>query len=323
MDGQGVGANRRHSIGNAREPSVTVPVAQDADHGRRAVENLVQGTLAAFQRDHPPPLYRVPPRMRDLLACLHERLFDRHLSVTWLRDHCRIRDHNVSCQFHHAMGVAIREYIERLRLEAADQLMDSGIVTVSRAAQSVGYTHLQTYYRAFARYSDATPGNGGRAMPRSVPPRPPDGTTVANVLPPDEREELGAAMYRVIPSDGDPGAREANVLGYVDWITRQPSFQPAARHLTNGLRLLREVAEGTYGKPFVQCSAQEQDAVLAKMREIPHPVGRRFLAMLVKMTIAGFLSAPRYGGNRGTVGWRFVGFEPRATSAGVDAFDLT
>lgn len=105
----------------------------------------------------------VPFRVREVLACIHEHLFERDLTVARVRAQCRLRDHNVSCQFHNAIGMPMREYIERLRLAAADRLMDAG-ASVADAAYLVGYAHLQTFYRAFARYSHHSPGSGGRAM---------------------------------------------------------------------------------------------------------------------------------------------------------------
>jgi gluconate 2-dehydrogenase gamma chain len=38
--------------------------------------------------------------------------------------------------------------------------------------------------------------------------------------------------------------------------------------------------------------------------------GADFVDALVILTLEGFLGDPRYGGNRGTVGWTWAGYSP-------------
>jgi AraC-like DNA-binding protein len=132
----------------------------------------IDAELRRFREVHPPPIEGVSWQVRELLRCIHQHLFDPSLNVGELKARCRMRDHNVSCRFGYEMGVSIKAYIESLRLEAADQILRAGIVSVSDAAQSVGYCYLQTFYRAFARHFDRTPGHvcgaGNDAAERSV-----------------------------------------------------------------------------------------------------------------------------------------------------------
>jgi gluconate 2-dehydrogenase gamma chain len=130
-----------------------------------------------------------------------------------------------------------------------------------------------------------------------------------------QRATLGAAMERILPGGDGPGATDANALGYVDWLTRQPRFAPAAHTLATGLALLDSMAAATAGAPFAACPPAGQDEVLRRVQMTPHPTVQRFFVMLVRMTLDGFLGAPAYGGNRGGSGWAYIGFDPHPYTA--------
>ena len=134
-----------------------------------------------------------------------------------------------------------------------------------------------------------------------------------------ERQILAAAMDRILPSGPSPGAADANAIGYAEWVTRQPRFHRMSQSLTLGLTLLESVARGMWGKSFPACLEDERDAVLETVRRTPHPTVQRFFAMLVNVTLAGFLCAPDYGGNRGGLGWRYIGFKPHRLTRGSRA----
>jgi AraC-like DNA-binding protein len=119
----------------------------------------IEAELQRFLQLRPLPAKRVPWHVRKLLNCIHEHLFDPTLNVRSLKTRCNMRDNNVSCHFKHALGISIKSYIEGLRLEAARVLLNRGSYSAAEVAQSVGYTHLQTFYRAFARHYGRTPGD--------------------------------------------------------------------------------------------------------------------------------------------------------------------
>jgi hypothetical protein len=77
-------------------------------------------------------------------------------------------------------------------------------------------------------------------------------------------------------------------------------------------RALAELAGALQGRPFEQRDAQAQDAFLKRLEagelmlgDIPSAV---FFETLLANTIEGYFADPMYGGNRGMVGWRMVGF---------------
>lgn len=125
-----------------------------------------------------------------------------------------------------------------------------------------------------------------------------------------EQRILAAAMDRILPGGAHPGAREANAVGYAEWLIRQPSFEPAARPFADGLALLEQCAIAQWGISFPDCDEARRDAVLTEIATSTRHAERHFFGMLVKMTLAGVFCLPEYGGNRDGVGWRSIGFAP-------------
>ena len=157
-----------------------------------------------------------------------------------------------------------------------------------------------------------------------------------------------AATARIAPGPSDdpaeaghPGAREADVTGYIDsmlgalgdldgaaplvfaggpWSNRHTSgpdlmarfvtLDPVARiawrkrlaawqdQYREGIATLDKLAGGD----FTKASHAKQDKVLAGSG------ASAFLPLLFEHTIEGLYAAPEYGGNRGLVGWKDIGF---------------
>jgi gluconate 2-dehydrogenase gamma chain len=144
-----------------------------------------------------------------------------------------------------------------------------------------------------------------------------------------EARTVDALSARIIPGDaGDPGAREAGAVVYIDralagaYDNLQPLYQ-------SGVRELDQLCRERHGKPFVQVGEAEQDAVLTDLdvvvETLPTEHGAHadggatmhdarqarlayFFAVVREHVLQGFFCDPVYGGNRDTVGWRLVGF---------------
>lgn len=120
--------------------------------------NRVEEELEEFRQANRPDERELPSELREMLHCIHEHLFDPKLSVKTLKSRCGIRDNNVSLRFRWQMGQTIRGYIESLRLRAARRLLKTSECGVFDVALLVGYNHPQTFYRAFERSFNCTPG---------------------------------------------------------------------------------------------------------------------------------------------------------------------
>ncbi len=172
---------------------------------------------------------------------------------------------------------------------------------------------------------------------------------------------LDAATRRLVPGPeddlfelGHPGAHEANVVRFLDYMLSAFSFSPPQVHAggpwsnraggsqdfianfvpltraqtyawnqrianyrqqyTSGIALLDQLAGGD----FTKAPRAQQDFILAQGQAVP------FTALLFGHTIEAMYAVPEYGGNAGLVGWRDIYFpgdvQPRGyTNAEVEA----
>jgi len=126
----------------------------------------------------------------------------------------------------------------------------------------------------------------------------------------DEFKTLSAAVDRILPRDGDPGALDANVPDYIDKALVDPQLHQMRDDLIPGLGLLEKRAQGSYHQGFADLSAEQRDAIIGSLRKGDKgSLDQRVLELLIVLTMEGFLSDPSYGGNKDRVGWALVGFD--------------
>lgn len=126
------------------------------------------------------------------------------------------------------------------------------------------------------------------------------------VLTADQAADLDAATSRIIPSDGTPGAHEANVVRFID--ESLAGYAKGQKDDVNKLvaELRRLAAERHKGaKTFAALTVAEQDAVIAKMEKTK---GSHF-DDLRAITVYGMFANPQYGGNANKAGWKVLGFD--------------
>lgn len=159
-----------------------------------------------------------------------------------------------------------------------------------------------------------------------------------------EAATVEAMAERVFPKDRtDPGARDAGVMHYIDgrlaggWgrgeglYLQGPFVEPKdsghgyqlpltpREAYRRALRTLDAYCRGTYpGKAFVELPAVKQDEVLTALEGGEVDLGladdgsgftsASFFAMFLDNVREGLFCDPMHGGNRGMVGWTWVGF---------------
>ena len=154
---------------------------------------------------------------------------------------------------------------------------------------------------------------------------------------------LDAAVERLIPTDElGPGGKEAGVTCYIDrqlcsawgthgrnyrsgpWLDGTPE-QGFQSRLTPqeiyriGIREINEFCRARHEKLFEHLPAERQDEVLQALEqdkvELPSLSSRLFFNLLWRNTEEGYFADPMYGGNRGKVGWKLLGFPGVASGA--------
>jgi gluconate 2-dehydrogenase gamma chain len=129
-------------------------------------------------------------------------------------------------------------------------------------------------------------------------------------LSPAEVRELDAITARIVPTDDTPGAREAQVVRFIDRVLSSfaKEQRPALDRAVEDVAGLVEKRAATH-RSFARLKQDDQDAVLTEMSK---DGGKRDSFFLLRdVTMAGMFSNPEYGGNQGKVGWKLIGFEDR------------
>jgi len=129
-----------------------------------------------------------------------------------------------------------------------------------------------------------------------------------------EWETIDAIAARILPTDDDPGAREAGCVNFIDKALANedasvlPLYQLSLQYLDIHCRASRQ-------RSFTALSESEQDTVLGQLEdgETPSwPAGpirpEAFFATIRFHTLVGFTADPRYGGNRDFAGWKLLGY---------------
>lgn len=120
----------------------------------------------------------------------------------------------------------------------------------------------------------------------------------------EQAVEIEAVTAQIIPTDDTPGAREAQVVHFIDraLITFDRDKQAA---YTQGLKDLENKTKSLFpqAEKFSSLSQAQQVQLLEAIEQT------EFFELLRVHTIIGFLARPEYGGNHGEVGWKLIGFE--------------
>ena len=151
-------------------------------------------------------------------------------------------------------------------------------------------------------------------MPRPRAVRAAQESTRRAVLSEAQWKTVEAVTGRIIPTDHEPGAIEANCVNFIDKALAHEDAK-AKPIYERGLVGLDLVAKEKFAKPFVALAPEQQDDVLAALesgKAEGWPSGAvtaaEFFATIRVHTIVGFLADPKYGGNRCYAGWKVLGY---------------
>jgi gluconate 2-dehydrogenase gamma chain len=122
-----------------------------------------------------------------------------------------------------------------------------------------------------------------------------------------QRIVLAAAAERILPSDDGPGAAETGAAAYIERLLETDRFRSWQPLFEDGLGRLEELAAELHGLPFPDCSEDARDEVLRRLQTDPDRLRQAFFRQLVSLTLEGFLCDPAHGGNRGGLGWSYLG----------------
>ncbi|HVW72868.1 MAG TPA: gluconate 2-dehydrogenase subunit 3 family protein [Rhizomicrobium sp.] len=111
--------------------------------------------------------------------------------------------------------------------------------------------------------------------------------------------DIDAMAAQIYPTTDTPGAREAQVIYFID--TALVTFaQDKQAIYTQGLA---DLSGRTGGKPFAALPSDQQIALLTSIETTP------FFKTVRDHTIMGMFASPQHGGNFHKIGWQQIGFD--------------
>lgn len=103
------------------------------------------------------------PAIARAKSFVHER-YHLKISLREVAAHLGLSRTYLSSLFRRECGFTLTEYIHRVRLQSARELMRSGVPALSIVAARVGYQNYRDFHRNFVRYQNASPKNFKRAL---------------------------------------------------------------------------------------------------------------------------------------------------------------
>lgn len=128
----------------------------------------------------------------------------------------------------------------------------------------------------------------------------------------EEADCLIAICEQIIPADFDPGATDADVIGFIDKQTHL-RFPNDLKIYQQGIISLQAFCQSEYGKLFEKLNNTIQVEILKKMErnKLPEEYWLKseqsaFFQLILRRTMQGFYGSPRHGGNKNYVSYRMM-----------------
>ena len=121
---------------------------------------------------------------------------------------------------------------------------------------------------------------------------------------PAQAADIDAMAAQIFPTTDTPGAREAQVVYFIDLGLVTFAQNTQAVYAKGFSELSAKVAEMFPGaKSFATLSSQQQIQLLTAIEKTA------FFTTVRNHTVMGMFTAPQHGGNYNKVGWKLIGFE--------------
>ena len=178
------------------------------------------------------------------------------------------------------------------------------------AATAAGREFLASWLPSAANLAGASRSGDLVSMPgmhHGAPPPQPAEPYAPRFFKPDEFETVEILTEMIIPTDDKPGAKEAQVANYIDFVVFSAAeFEPSLqREWNEGLAWLDRESTRLHGKSFRELAASDREKLMLDM-SLPerdstsrrsqiaateaHP-GFGFYRLVKEMTVDGFYSS--------------------------------
>ena len=97
-------------------------------------------------------------RIKEIAEYLKENYHNPDLSVMLLAEKFQLNPSYLSRVFKKQMGIGLSEYLQKIRIESAKELMRRKDLSIKEISEQVGYNNVMTMNRAFKKHEGTTPG---------------------------------------------------------------------------------------------------------------------------------------------------------------------
>ncbi|HZT68848.1 MAG TPA: gluconate 2-dehydrogenase subunit 3 family protein [Terriglobia bacterium] len=170
------------------------------------------------------------------------------------------------------------------------------------SSSAAGIEFLENWLPQRPALASSMPGmQGPTNADESVPTPSPADTESPYVLrffKPDEFRTVEILTEMIIPTDDQPGAKEAKVANYIDFVVYSAAeFEPSLqKQWIDGLHLINKLSAEKYGSAFSDLPGAQREDLLTEMSapehdpNAEHP-GYAFYKLLKSMTLEAFFTS--------------------------------
>ncbi len=185
----------------------------------------------------------------------------------------------------------------------ADQLIDRrnalkyvSLLTATAAGREflAGWLPSARDLQAATAPSEAAKGHGSHLLPAAEQTKP----YTPQFFKPDEFRTVEMLTEIIIPTDDTPGAKEARVADYIDFVVFSAAehFPEMQERWTEGLSWLDQASRKSFGTGFKEISPAQREQLLTEMsRPERDPrasyAGYSFYRLVKGMTVEGFYTS--------------------------------
>jgi gluconate 2-dehydrogenase gamma chain len=160
------------------------------------------------------------------------------------------------------------------------------------ALEMLAMAALASQFSGFSKWICAAQHAPDHAMSTVAQPRP--AAYRPQFFTPDEYALVDQLTGIIIPKDESPGAREAGVSEFIDFMAaHDPNIQQPFR---DGLRWLNEESRKTSGSGFAKLPSDQQNRLLGTVAYRKHYIprqetGQKFFALMRRYTVMGYYTS--------------------------------
>ena len=130
---------------------------QKVKHTQQPVENLLLGVLSDFEKSKPGTKKKIPAWVRELKELLQDHI-DTNLSLKELSKDLEVNPSYLSREFSKYFDdLSFGEYIRRLRIDKAKELIEGGNYSLTEIAYLTGFSDQSHFTRIFKKYTGRNP----------------------------------------------------------------------------------------------------------------------------------------------------------------------